>query len=733
MRPGVLLLIAVAVLAAGTVGSGAQESVSGDSAPEGFTHGSGPITVATAHSAMRLWVGADGRLYELGYGGADTQARPGKKLERETEFYPQYGDGFIQEPALMATHADGNTSTSLIYVRQDSVAMDGNVTLTRLQLRDPAYPFFVTLCFKAYAREDVIEQWAEIRNEEPAAVTLLHFASASPLFRAKDYWLSQFCGDYAKEANLVEEKLGRGLKVLDSKIGVRASQFCIPSFVLAFDGPAQEEIGEVCGGSLEWSGSFQLAFEMDPKNRLRALCGIQPLGEPYRLMAGEVFRTPGMLWTWSAGGKGQLSRNLHAWAARYGIRDGAKPRPVLLNNWEATGFKFDEPTIVSLFDGARKLGADTFLLDDGWFGNAQPRNSDRAGLGDWQVNTNKLPQGLAYLAQQARERGIQFGIWIEPEMVNPRSELFAKHPEWAVQQPHRPLDLGRNQLDLDLSRPAVKDFAWSVIDQTLGAGGIDYVKWDANRYVTQPGSTYLPPERQSELLIRYNLALYELMERMAQKYPNVMAMLCAGGGGRADYGALRYFDLFWPSDDTDPLHRVYIQWGYSHFFPAQTLAAHVTRMGKRPLKFCVDVAMSGALGVDLDVRQLKGQELRELASGIALYKQEIREVVEQGSLYRLESPYTNPRSALNFVAPDRSRAVLFVYQVKEGPGGPVKLRGLNPKGQYLVREVNRPTGGRAALPADGRAMDGARLMSEGLEILCGQSCDSAVVELNATN
>jgi alpha-galactosidase len=728
MNGSLSLAVSVILLASDAIGQGADVPRQGS---EGRTNSLRTFAVTTAHSALRLYVGADGRVYELGYGGTEAKEQAGKQPDRETEFYPQFGDGYILEPALMATHADGNTSTSLIYVRHQTSALDGNVMLTRLELKDPAYPFFVTLCFKAYGQEDVIEQWAEIHHEEPGAVVLQHFASTSPLFRGKEYWLSQFCGDYAKEANLLEEKLGRGLKILDSKIGVRSSQFCIPSFVLALNGPAQEESGEVYAGSLKWSGSFQLAFEMDAKDRLRSLCGINPFGQQYRLAGGEAFSTPGMLWTWSGHGKGQASRNLHAWAIRYGIRDGAKARQIVLNNWEATGFKFDEQTIVSLFDGARELGVDTFLLDDGWFGNAHPRNHDRAGLGDWQVNTNKLPRGLGYLAQQARQRGVQFGIWIEPEMVNPSSELFERHPEWAIQQPHRSWDLDRNQLDLDLSRPAVRDFVWNVIDQTVGVPGVDYVKWDANRYVTQPGSTYLPAERQSELLIRYNFALYELMERMAQKYPNVMAMLCSGGGGRVDYGALRYFDLFWPSDNTDPLRRVYIQWGYSHFFPAETLAAHVTRMGNRPMKFCVDVAMSGALGVDLDVRKLKPQQRQELAAAIALYKRDLCAVVEHGSLHRLESPYASPRSALNYVSADQSRSVLFVYQVKEGLGGRVKLRGLNPKGRYQVKEVNLPAGVKSAVACDGQAVLGAELMEPGLEVPCRKTCESAVVLLEA--
>jgi alpha-galactosidase len=690
------------------------------------------INIATAHSQLTLYVGDDGRVYQLGYGRATPDVQPPQKApRRESEFYPQAGDGFIYEPALQAAHTDGNTSTDLIFSNTTQQAIDADVTLTRIELKDPAYPFFVTLCFKSYHDEDVIEQWAEIRHDEDGTVTLYRFASSSPLIQAREYWLTQFYGDYKHEATLSEEKLVPGIKVLDSKIGVRASRFRIPSFVLSLNGAADEESGEVFGGSLEWSGSFQMEFEMDSANHLRALAGINPFGEQYHLAPGKIFTTPAMLWTWSDAGKGQVSRNFHRWALRHGVRDGDKPRPVLLNNWEATGMDFNEPLIVSLFDGAKEIGADTFLLDDGWFGNAHPRNQDNAGLGDWQVNTNKLPHGLSYLAAETKKRGVNFGIWIEPEMVNPSSDLFEKHPEWAIQQPHRELELSRNQLNLDLSRPEVRDFSWSVVDNTLGTPGVSYAKWDANRYVTQPGSTYLPPDGQSDLLVDYNFALYDIMARMAQKYPDVMVMLCSGGSGRVDYGALKYFDSFWPSDNTDPRDRVKIQWGFSHIFPAAAISAHITRMGNRPLKFAEDVAMSGALGVDMDVRKLAPEDLKSLTAAIALYKKEIRDVVEQGDLYRLESPYERQRAAMDFVSADRSRAVLFVYQLKDGDHEPVTPRGLDPQRHYLVREVNLPEGSASGLEKNGQMLDGAALMRDGLVSPCAKAFESAVIELVA--
>jgi len=257
------------------------------------------------------------------------------------------------------------------------------------------------------------------------------------------------------------------------------------------------------------------------------------------------------------------------------------------------------------------------------------------------------------------------------------------------------------------------------------------VKWDANRFVNQPGSTYLPPNEQSELLIKYNFALYNVMSNMAATFPNVMGMACSGGGGRVDYGSMKYFDSFWPSDNTDPVSRIKIQWGFSHFFPAETIAAHVTRMGNRPLKFAMDVAMSGALGVDMDVRKPLPAELLELSNSIALYKNQIRDVVEQGDLYRLESPYDNPRAALDYVSKDKSRAVLFVYQLKDDKAKVVKPEGLDPQKRYRVEEVNLPEGVKSQLANEGQIMDGATLMHNGLVPPCENEFDSAVIELVA--
>lgn len=633
------------------------------------------INIETANAALRLLVASDGKLYQRGF-GAKTASET-----RTHVAYPTAGDGWVFEPALRVIHADGNTSTDL---RVWSWDQQGN--LTRIALKDCVYDLYVLLCFRASTQEDVIESWVEVENAEAGPVRLERFASAAPTFGSGEFHLTQFAGDWAREMTMHQEPLGLGTKVIESKLGVRSHQFQNPSFLLSKGEPTTEDSGEVFGGSLAWSGSFQFAFERMPNGQLHALCGMNPYGSAYELASGDVFSAPRMVWGWSAKGASQLSQNLHQWARRHAVRDADRPRAILLNNWEATCFDFDAKKVISLFDGAKELGFELFLLDDGWFGNKFARNSDTQGLGDWEPNQSKLPEGLSELTEAAAKKGLRFGIWLEPEMVNPGSELFEKHPDWVVKQPYRRLALQRNQLVLDLSNPEVEEFVYTVINRCLTDNpGISFVKWDCNRYFTQPGSPYLGKDKQSHLQVDYTLALNRILERFASEHPDVELMLCAGGGGRVDYGSLQFGHEFWPSDMTDPCKRIFIQWGYSYFMPAIATANHVTRWGNRPLKFSFDVAMSGRLGMDVDVDKLSDEEREFARSAIATYKG-LRDIVQLGDLFRLESPYAGTRTALMYARNDQ--AALFVYSLEESPAGPVRLKGLDPHKQYSVTEQN---------------------------------------------
>jgi alpha-galactosidase len=669
-------------------------------------------------------VGDDGRLYQRAVGATDANG----KLLRSSEAYPQAGDGYIWEPALQIVHADGNTSTALQYENLARSRDETGRELVRINLHDPAYPLEVVLCFRIDAGRDVIEQWTEITHHEPAPITLEHMAS-SALLLSTNVSLTHFFGDWAKEMLApITEPITPGTKILDSKIGVRADQFNNPSFVLSLDGAPRENSGRVLAGSLEWSGSFQFAFD-DNAEGIRALCGVNPFASAYHLNPGETFTTPKMIWVWSANGLGDMSRKLHRWARDYGIRDGHKTRAVLLNNWEATGFDFDFNRIVGLYDPAKALGVELFLLDDGWFGNKYPRVSDNAGLGDWQPNKSRLPDGLAPLAAEAVKRGLRFGIWMEPEMVNPKSELFEQHPDWVIAQPKRPLELQRNQLVLDLTRPEVQAFEWQSIQNILSVPDISFAKWDCNRYLTQPGSSYLAPDRQSQLWIDYVNALYVLMDKTVKTFPDTELMLCSGGGGRVDYGALKYFHEFWPSDNTDPTMRVLMEWDYSYFYPPMAMASHVTHWGNRPMHFACSVAMSARFGMDLDLNKLSAADKAVCAGAISAYK-EIRDVTTAGDLYRLEDPHTGYRGAINFVSPDQARALVFAFQLQDGAMAPVRPQGLDPAKKYTVHELN-PAPGRAPIPQEGQMLTGEEIMRAGITPSCAHAVEACVIELNS--
>ncbi len=682
------------------------------------------LSLKTAGFALNFQIGDDRRLYQYPVG----IARANGELPRDKEYYPQAGDGYVWEPALQVIHADGNTSAALIYDGMTQVNESPDIQLSRLHLHDPAYPFEVTLCVRAHFREDVIEQWTEIQNHESGVVRLERMASGSLLLPTNVY-LTHFPGDWGTEMlNPITERLTPGIKALDSKLGVRADRFQNPNFILSLNETATETNGEVLAGSLAWSGSFQCVFD-DNGTGVRALCGINPFMSTYHLKRNETFITPKMIWAWSNHGLGEMSRKLHDWARDFGVRDGHEIRPVLLNNWEATGFDFDFDRITNLFRPAREIGAELFLLDDGWFGNKYPRINDQAGLGDWQPNHKRFPGGLAPLAASAVKEGLRFGIWIEPEMVNPESELFHKHPNWIIRQPHRELDLQRNQLVLDLTRPEVQEFEWNTIKGILSVPGITFAKWDCNRYLTQPGSSYLPADRQSDLWIDYVHALYALMARTAATFPGTELMLCAGGGGRADYGALRYFHELWPSDNTDPVARVLMQWDYSYFFPPQVIVSHVTHSGNCPIHFACSVAMSARFGMDLDLTKLSAQDRATCAGAISAYKS-IRDVTLLGDLFRLEDPHDNYRGALDLVTQDKARAVMFVFQLGAGQNRAVHPRGLNPARRYRIHELN-PVPGRATMEQEDRTLTGEELMRDGVLPSCSKTAEASVIALDS--
>ncbi|AZA84932.1 alpha-galactosidase [Chryseobacterium lactis] len=699
-----------------------------------------PIIISTQSTALVYTTNAQNQLTQLYFGEA---------LKSSTDYtlinpnaFPTIitqGTGPVHEPALGVLHADNNPSLDLQYTSH-STKTEGNIQFTEIQLKDPQYPFFVTLHFKAYKNENVIEQWSEIRHQEKKPVVLKHFSSAFLQLSAQNYYLTHFFGDHANEMHMQESILPEGIHHIESKLGARATNFDMPSFMLSIDQPANEEDGKVLAGTLAWSGNFNLDFENiryseDIGHLLQILPGINNYASDYTLNPDTSFITPSFIYTYSYSGKGQASRNLHQWAVNYGIYKGKENKSTLLNNWEATFFDFDEQKLTALLSEAQNLGVNIFLLDDGWFGNKYPRNDDKAGLGDWEVNRKKLPHGLPNLVDEAKKRNIKFGIWVEPEMVNPKSELYEKHPEWILKLANRPENLRRSQLILDLTNPKVQEHVFKVVDNILQENpDINYIKWDCNRYMTNSFSPYLK-DKQNNLYIDYTLGLYKVLQRIREKYPNLELMWCSGGGGRAEYGGLKYTNEFWPSDNTDPLQRIFIQYGYSYFFPMGIQCAHVTSWGNQSLKFKLDVAMSGKLGFDIRVNEMTPQELKLSQNALKNYKS-LQDIINTGEIYRLIAPYNNNCAAWMITDKPKNRAVLYLYNLHTQHGdrfSPIYFRGLDPDKKYKLKELNLEDENNPQFPQNGKIFSGDFLMKAGIKWFLNGSQKSSVIELEAVS
>lgn len=682
------------------------------------------IPITTNHTCLLLKVNEKNRLEQTYFGDKIQNMEEMSSVDLENfAAYSTFGTNHVYGAAIRAIQSDGNTSTELRYLSHSVERKNTDVIHTTIALKDEYYDLFVDIHYNAYQQDNILEQWVEIRNGQQKEVRLTEFASSDLSFNAQQYYVTHFHGDWSNEMNMSEQQLTPGIKVIDSKLGVRAHQFAHPCFLLSLEGPARENAGTVVGGTLAWPGSFKFSFEVDNSQKLRVLSGANPYASEYTLEKGESLKTPELLFAFSNEGTGEISRSFHRWARKYGIKNGDQSRSILLNNWEATYFDFDEAKLTRIIDDAAKMGFELFLLDDGWFGKKYPRNGDNAGLGDWQTNTDKLPHGIPFLINECKKRNIKFGIWIEPEMVNPKSELYEKHPDWVIAQPHRERTLQRNQLILDLSNPEVQEFVYQTVDRILSENqGIDYVKWDCNRYVFNSGSSYLPADKQSHLFFDYAKNLLEIMNKISKKHKDVTFMACSGGGGRIDYGTLRNFDEFWISDNSDPLSRIYIQWGAQHFFPAIGLANHVSVSPNHvthrsfSLKTRFDIAMASKLGMDMQPSQMTPEEYEFSQKAIHTYK-EIRPTVLFGDLYRLLSPYSGNRVAYMYVNENKSEAVVFNFLIRKEiyPTPPnYTLQGLDPQKKYKLTELNKNKDWSRFDKYEGKILSGEYLMKVGL-------------------
>ncbi|MGW1050601.1 alpha-galactosidase [Streptomyces sp. NPDC002521] len=535
-------------------------------------------------------------------------------------------------------------------------------------------------------RGDVVERWVTVANGGHTRVELLRADAATWTLPDRDGWrLSQLHGRWAAESRLTTAPLTYGEKVIGSRRGHTGHQH-LPW--VALDTDATEERGEVYGCALGWSGSWRIAVAQLPDARVQITGGAGYDDSGLLLLQpGESYTTPVFAGLWSDGGFGGASRTWHAYQRAYVIPDAERDRPVLFNSWEATNFAISEEQQLTLARQAADIGVELFVVDDGWFG---ARTGDRAGLGDWTPNPDRFPQGLKPLADQVHGLGMQFGIWVEPEMVNPDSDLYRAHPDWVQYQQGRRRTELRNQLVLNLAREDVQEYLWEQLDTLLSSAPIDYVKWDFNRCFTDagwPGEPY--PQR---LWVDHVRALYALVDRLRAAHPQVAFESCSGGGGRIDLGVLSRTDQVWTSDNTDPLDRLAIQHGFSQIHPARVMAAWVTdspntQLNGRAstLRFRFVSAMAGVLGVGGDLTEWTAEELTEARQWVRLYK-EIRPVVQHGELYRLRPP-AGGLSAVQYVRGEET--VVLAWLQAQSYGEPVptlRLRGLDPTASYECHE-----------------------------------------------
>ena len=641
------------------------------------------------------------------------------------DVYPAYGLNTPAESALALRHADGNMSTALVATGYDS-RQEANATVTVIHLKDAVYPVKVDLCYRAYKDVDLIEAWSEITNEEKGTVTLTTFASAMLPIRRGNVWMSHLSGTWASEGYVNNELLTPGEFVIRNADGTRNSHTDHAEVMFSLDGKGQENVGRVIGAALVYGGNYKLKAVTDDTDYHYFFAGINEENSEYHLRKGETFKTPALALTFSNEGLSGASRNFHKWGRKYVLAHGSQLRDILLNSWEGVYFDINQQGMDQMMADIASMGGELFVMDDGWFGTKYQRNSDNCALGDWEVDRKKLPDGIEGLLRDAKKNGVKFGIWIEPEMTNTTSELYEKHPDWVVKAPKRDAVLGRGgtQLVLDLSNPKVQDYAFSIVDNLLSKyPEIAYIKWDANMGIMNHGSQYLSMTDQSHLYIAYHQGLRKVVDRIRAKYKDVVIQCCASGGGRANWGMLRDFDEFWVSDNTDAFQRIYMQYGTSYFFPAIAMACHISAVPNHTvfrttsLKYRIDVAMSGRLGMEIQPKSMTDEEKALCKKAISQYK-EIRPVVQMGDLYRLVSPYDNEGLAsLMYVSEAKDKAVFYWWKMANFYNvhlPRVKMAGLDANRIYKVRELNAID--LKPLYCEGKAYTGKYLMDHGLEM-----------------
>ena len=615
--------------------------------------------------------------------------------------FPTYGSGDYRIPVFHAQYEDGSTISKLYYegyniydgkpkidgLPATYVESDSEAQTLELYLKDELTGVKVVIRYTAYNDRDVITRSHTIINDGNSVVKLKNVMSGCIHLPDMDYDLVQFSGQWARERHIEKSPLSHGKQSVESLRG--ASSHIFNPFVCLASKNATEDCGDVYGMNLVYSGNFESGVYVDTHNRTRLYTGINPFDFEWKLDKGECFNTPECVMVYSDSGFSKMSHTYHKLISNRLCRGKYRDieRPVLLNNWEATYFNFDEEKIVNIAKKAAEAGVELLVLDDGWFGE---RNDDHTSLGDWFVNKKKLPNGISGLAEKINKLGLKFGLWFEPEMISEVSKLYDEHPDWCLHVEGRSRSLGRNQLILDYSRDDVCEYIIETLSDIFANANIEYIKWDMNRNMSEIGSAILPADRQRETAHRYMLGLYRVLETLKARFPHILMEGCSGGGGRFDMGMFYYFDQFWTSDDTDAVERQFIQAGTSYGYPTNVMGAHVSAVPNHQVHRTTDidtrarVAYAGQFGYELDLGTLSDEEFEKVKEQIKFYRK-YGSVFHKGDMYRIKSPFEDNMTVWEFVSEDKNTVIVEIFVIKGAPSSPkfvIKLKGLEENCMY---------------------------------------------------
>ena len=626
----------------------------------------------------------------------------GFSLDTILQEYPAFGNSDFRSPAYQIQLENGSTITDLRYKNHKIfkgkkpleglpatyVEKDEDAETLEIELCDVVCELKIILTYTVFEKYNAIARSVKLINNGKEGLKIIRALSANVDFYNAEYDFLHLFGAWGRERHIERRSLASGVQSTESRRGSSGHQQ--NPFAALLSKGADEEHGEVFAFSLVYSGNFIAQVEVDQFKTARFSMGINPFDFSWILEPNDNFQTPELIMVYSNNGLGDMSRTFHKLYRNNLCRGNfkLKTRPILINNWEATYFDFNPQKLEDLAKEAKDLGIELFVLDDGWFGR---RNSDTSSLGDWYVNKEKLPKGLNDLARKINIQGIKFGLWFEPEMISPDSDLYRAHPNWCIHVPNRNRTQSRHQLILDLTNEDVCKYIVKSVSKVLNSAPINYVKWDMNRNMTEAGSVFLPNERQREVAHRYILGLYKIMDEICSAFPDVLFESCSGGGGRFDPGMLYYMPQTWTSDDSDAIERLFIQYGTSLVYPPVTMGAHVSAVPNHQVERITSldirghVAMSGNLGYELDLATLTSEEKESVRTQIQFYK-EIRELVQFGDFYRLRSPFEGNETAWMFVSEDKIDVVVFYFRILAKPNPPLmsilQLRGLDEYKNY---------------------------------------------------